>query len=84
MARLNDTKALTKRPMEPGMSQSISVRKIQNGFLVCESSCNPTTGEYRSTEHFSPDPSGLPQKSDKASESSLQDTMDYLNYGKDE
>lgn len=83
MARLNDTRALTDRPMASGESQSISVEKIQNGFIVCESSCNPHTGEYKSTRHFTPAPPTVAQKSDQMSESSLQDTMDYLNEGRD-
>lgn len=78
-SRLNDTAALTSRPMEAGMSHSVSARKIDNGFIVSESTCNPKTGEYRSTEHFSEKAPLAPQRMDRGSESSLRDAMDLLN-----
>jgi len=54
--RLNDTRALVDRPFQAGEDHSISVRRIENGYLVRQSACNPETGEYRSSESFSSTP----------------------------
>lgn len=54
--RLNDTEALRSRPFDAGEDHSVSVRKIDNGYMVRHSSCNPNTGEYKSSEVFSAKP----------------------------
>ena len=52
MKRLNDTRALVDQPSRYGENYSLSSRKVANGFVVSESSCDPRTGEYRSSETF--------------------------------
>lgn len=52
MARLNDTQGLTARPFAGGEEHSVSSRRIDNGYLVRTSTCNPETGEYKSSERF--------------------------------
>lgn len=50
---LNNTAALVSRGPDGGEEHSISVRKIENGFLTRQSSYNPGTGECHSSETFS-------------------------------
>ncbi len=82
-ARLNDTKALTAEASD-GASHSISTEKIDNGFLVRQSSCDPRTGEYKSTTVFQATPPRLipgraaRQGASPDSGNSLRQTMDYL------
>lgn len=58
MARLNDTNALVERPYRVGGSTTQSVRKIDNGFLVCESSYDDDTGVSKYSERFVADVPG--------------------------
>jgi hypothetical protein len=52
--RLNDTEALQPSSgMSMGSDHSVSVRKIDNGFVVRQSVYNNRTGECSSTETFS-------------------------------
>ena len=63
--RLNDTAALTSRPFGAGENHSVSVSKIDNGYLVRTTSCNDRTGEYKVNESFSSSPPRiLPAKLD--------------------
>lgn len=81
MARLNDTDSLTRRAAD-GMEHSVSVKKIDNGFLTRISECNPSTGSYSSRESFSKEAPKiqLPKMGgeDVAGGGSLRDTMAYL------
>lgn len=85
--RLNDTVALTGVPRSGSVEHTIRSRKIENGYVVCESTCNPDTGEYRTTERFMKNaPTIVPAKvsrgvSPDGQGSSLADTVRYL--GKD-
>lgn len=56
MSRLNDTAALVSRGPEAGIRHTISSRKIDNGYIVEQSRCNPATGEYSCTENFTREP----------------------------
>lgn len=84
--RLNDTSALTARPMEGCLEKTRSVRKIDNGYLVRESTYNSMTGECRSRESYSKKPAGIggesPSLVGNEGEASLRDTMQYLNNDK--
>lgn len=53
MTRKSDTRALVERPPRAGQSHSVSVRGIDNGYVVETSSCDPHTGEYRRSEMYS-------------------------------
>lgn len=84
--RLNDTRALTDRPLEPDSEHSVRTRKVGEGYVVCTSSFNPSTGEYRSDEQYYAQPPRIvpprvtrssPQ-SDGAGSRGLADTMSYL------
>jgi len=84
--RLNDTRALTEQPSRYGEDHTVSTRKIDNGYLVRESSCDPRTGEYRSSEQFYKEPPRIiparvarGQNPDQGS--GLADTMKYLADG---
>jgi len=84
--RLNDTRALVDQPPRYGENHTVSTRKIDNGFLVCESSCDPKTGEYRSSEQFYKEaPRVIPPKVARGQNpdagSALADTMKYLADG---
>lgn len=86
MARLNDTVALASCPIEAGQNHSVSVEKCDNGYLVCSSSYNDKTGEYRSRKQYYEEPprivpprvSRSGPKSDAAGSRGLSDTMNYL------
>ena len=80
--RLNDTAALVR---EPGgnLEHSVSVRRIDNGFLVCRTTHNEGTGTYTRSEEFSKNAPrvGMPQvKKDAAgySEGSLSAAVEML------
>lgn len=82
MGRLNDTARLRSAPAN-GREHSISVEKIENGYLVCTSSCNPRTGEYTYSKEFSRsepelEPPRLRRASGTVGESGLADTVRYL------
>lgn len=82
--RLNDTAAIAATPPSGNQEHSISVRKIDNGFIARSSTCNNATGEYKSSEQFfSSAPRIIPAKVARTGESSsgggLADTMAYLN-----
>ena len=49
---MSDTAALVARPPGGGEDHSVSVRKIDNGYLVRTSTCDERTGMYRSSEQF--------------------------------
>jgi hypothetical protein len=82
--RLNDTAAIAASPPSENQEHSISVRKIDNGFVARSSTCNSATGEYKSSEQYFPSaPRIIPAKvarsmSDDAG-GGLADTMAYLN-----
>jgi hypothetical protein len=82
--RLNDTAAIAASPPSGNTEHSISVRKIDNGFVARSSMCNPTTGEYKSSEqYFANAPRVIPARVARTmatdSGGGLADTMDYLN-----
>jgi hypothetical protein len=52
-SRLSDTNSLVAVPSDGMSSHSIHTRKVENGYMICESSSDPNTGQYRSTERFS-------------------------------
>jgi len=84
--RLNDTAALTAAPARYGQDYNVSSRKIENGYVVRESMCDPQTGEYRSSERFSKEqPKIVPAKVSRGGAgegpSALADTMKYLSDG---
>jgi hypothetical protein len=54
-SRLNDTAAISSRSAGSGVDHTISSRKIDNGFIIRESSYNEQTGKYTSSEQFSKD-----------------------------
>lgn len=84
--RLNDTAALVAAPSGSAeASHSISSEKIDNGYLVRQSRCDPATGAYSSTCHFSKSPPRIiPGRLDGRSgvsmegPSGLRDAMDSL------
>lgn len=80
--RLNDTAAITGRAAMSNVEHSISTRKISNGYIVRESSCDPNTGEYKSSETFMKNaPKVVPPKVSRGSPdgpNSLADAKSYL------
>lgn len=84
--RLNDTAALVGVPEGSQSEHSLSSRKIANGFVVRESSCNPATGEYRSAETFyKSQPKLVPGSvagEPADANGGLADAMKYLNNDK--
>lgn len=80
--RLSNTAAIERESFS-GQSHSISVRKIDNGYLVSKSSCGPD-GDYRSSESFHRQPPRISeprvgrQARDSAGDESLADTVDYM------
>lgn len=82
MSRLNDTAGLTARPLEGEMERTQRVRKIDNGFIVSNSSYNSSTGEYKCSEEYSSSPpkgmgGGTSSRSGVGDEG-LSDTKKYL------
>lgn len=82
--RLNDTESLTSRPFQAGEDHSISVRRVENGYLTRTSSYNPGTGDCKSAEVFTKNPPRLiPPKMDSRQGSvgegnTLKQTKEYL------
>lgn len=58
-------------------SVSVSVRPIDNGYVLCRSHCKPN-GEYVSTETYSPDRPRLNLTADRMPTSSLRDAVKSL------
>ena len=54
--RLNDTAALTQRPLEMGVEHTVSTRKVGDGYVTRTSSYNEATGKCTSTEQLSKTP----------------------------
>jgi len=82
MPRLNDTAALVALPSDGATEHTVSVKKIDNGYLTRTSSYNYETGECRSNEQFSTEkprinPPGVSR--DAAGSNSLSDTKRYLD-----
>ena len=81
--RLSDSAALTQAPAS-GEDHSISVRAIDNGYLVRTSTYNSRTGDCRSSEKFSATPPKVvPPKVGRgepvpAGGESLRGAMDFL------
>ena len=82
--RLNDTSAIANRPYNGEASHSISTRKIDNGWLVETSYCDPQTGEYRHSSQFSAtQPRLIPGRAARVGGnpdggSSLRGAVDYM------
>lgn len=84
--KLNNTNAIVERPRNAGENHSISTRKVDNGYVVSESSYNPKTMEYRNSESFQQSPPKIiPGRVDSSpspdSGGGLRDTMSYLADG---
>lgn len=78
--RLSDTARLASTPSDPGESHSISSRKIDNGYLVSQSSYNPGTGAYTCAERFVKNPPRLmPPKLDGRQGSAGNDGPEALS-----
>ena len=80
--RLNDTAAIAAAPPRGGESHHISTRAVSNGYIVCESTSNDSTGEYKSSERFYEEcPRVIPPRIARGKvggESDLSGAMDYL------
>jgi len=88
--RLNDTAALTDQPWQQGVSHSVRTEKIDNGYLIHTSVCNPNTGEFRERCEFSAGPPRImPARMDRRGrgpgdrDNTLQDAMTYLGDDRD-
>lgn len=80
MARkqLNSTAAIVSEPLRMNSEFSISVRRIDNGYLTRKSSCDQD-GNYRSSELYSASPPGRDGKGKSAvGKDSLALTKAYL------
>ncbi len=78
-SRLDDTIAL--RSAGPKASTSVSVRPVDNGFMLCESNSNPN-GPYDYKERFCeerPEITVREQAPRASGDNSLKSTMSYLN-----
>lgn len=86
--RLSDTASLVGKSPGGGENYNISLRQVDNGYVVCQSSCDPHTGEYRSSEQFYKErprimaPRVARGVSPDVGEGGLRDTMNYLNNDK--
>ena len=82
--RLSDTASLVARSPEGEMERTQRIRKIDNGYLVSDSTYNPRTGVCKSSEKFSVSPpkgfEGM-NSSGAVGNEGLADTKSYL--GKD-
>lgn len=79
MSRLNDTNALSVRPSREGGEITRSVRKIDNGFLIRESSFDEKTGDYKCSEQYSKDvPGAEASPRSGVGQETLSDTKRYL------
>jgi hypothetical protein len=58
----------------------VSVRKIDNGYLVREWSSNERTGSYKSSEHYSRDLPASPalERREERSESSMREAIESM------
>jgi hypothetical protein len=82
--RLNDTAAIAATPPSGNQEHSISVRKIDNGFIARSSTFNSGTGECKSSEQFFSSapkiiPARVARSMDADAGGGLADTMAYLN-----
>lgn len=55
MSRLNDTAAIARAPMRNGGTRTVSVEKIDNGYLTRTSEYNDKVGSYKSSTTYSKD-----------------------------
>lgn len=84
MARLNDTAAVTARPLEADESHTINVRKLEGGggFMVRRSTYNSKTGHCKESEEVSEEPPTIRVEGRKARDAAgsegLADTKRYL------
>lgn len=77
--RLNDTAALVASG--PKSSTSVSVRPVDNGFIICESNSTPN-GPYDYKERFCEDRPEITVKESaprSSGSNNLKSTMSYLN-----
>lgn len=83
MARLNDTAAIAEAPARSGQEHSVSTRKIDNGYVVRQSTYSESTGEYKSSESFMKEPPRITapgvKKGRADGPSDLATAMRYLN-----
>lgn len=87
MPRLNDTNAIADSPSSRDENYSVSKRRVDNGFIVCESSYDEHTGQRKYSEKFyreSPKivPPRVSRGNSPDSAGGLADTMKYLNNGR--
>lgn len=76
MKRLNDTAAIAAEPadnLQKHESRTTSVSKIDNGYIVRESSSKD--GEYECREYYSKD---QPQLGEDKGETSMKKAVDYM------
>lgn len=80
--RYSDTVAIAGLPLGAEVERTQRVRKIDNGYLTCDSEYNPSTGSYKSSEKFSESPpKGLGMNSaprGTVGDESLSDTKTYM------
>lgn len=75
-SRLSDTAAVVGVPEfgpERNESHSVSVRKIDNGYIVSKSSCS--NGRYESSEEYAATP---PQLAGKEQSNAMAKALDYM------
>lgn len=70
--RLNDTIAVAATPMDHNVSETVSTRKIDNGFIKCKSTYNGTESSYSETYHPNKNPAP------DAGGGSMKKALDYL------
>lgn len=80
---LNSTEAISGKGYQAGEHHSISTRKIENGYVVDITSCNPGTGEYKCSEIFTKEPPNIKPpdftgRRGKGINNALSDTKTYL------
>lgn len=86
--RLNDTAAFRSVPSSGNTSHSVSVRKIDNGYVESTSDYNSMTGESKYSERFSEMAPDIGRVNGPRAgvgpdvENRLSDTMRYLNNDK--
>ncbi len=74
MKRLNDTEALTTRPMDSGLTKTTRVEKIGEAYVVRESTYNHGTGECHENTRIE----GVPPRMTGPADQGLRGAMDYL------
>lgn len=75
--RLNDTGAIQAMPVNSlnrEESRTQSVRKIENGFIVCDSSYKD--GRYESREYYSKD---APRADEDEGQTAMRKAVDYMS-----